>query len=84
MQAKKAPIRMCIHCKERFNKYDLLRFQCNNQTIIKFSGVGRSFYICKSCIYDKNIGVSIAKVCKKSKKDGESYLEGLKEILFNG
>ena len=78
------PIRMCIHCKERFNKYALLRLQCKNQTIIKFSGEGRSFYICQKCIDDKNIGVSLAKACKKNKKDKELYLEGLKEILLNG
>lgn len=75
---------MCILCKERFDQHDLLRLQCKNQSIIKFSGEGRSFYICQKCKDDKHIGIAISKTCRKNKKEKEKYLNQLKEILANG
>jgi len=62
----------------------MLRLQCKNQTIIKFSGLGRSFYICPKCVDDKNIGNTIIKSCRKNKKDKELYSNALKEILLDG
>lgn len=78
------PIRMCIHCKERFSQNELLRLQCKQQSLTLFNGIGRSFYICEKCKHSKSIGVSLAKSCKKNKKDKEIYNKELKEILANG
>ncbi len=44
------PIRMCIICKDRFWKSNLFRYQIEEQTIVAFSGTGRSFYICEKCL----------------------------------
>ena len=32
----------------------LNRLQCNEKKLIAFSGIGRSFYICNSCLEDEN------------------------------
>jgi predicted RNA-binding protein YlxR (DUF448 family) len=75
------PIRMCICCKERFFQKELLRFVCNKRKIEKFKGTGRSFYICKDCLNSKKLKVALSKICKKDK---QSALNMLKELLGNG
>jgi len=75
------PVRMCINCKKRFLQKDLLRLQCVNKKITKHSGYGRSFYICKECLNDKNLAKNLAKICKC---DPTLALKMLKEIIDNG
>jgi len=50
MVAIKKPIRMCIVCKGRFEQKTLIRFQITNGKFLEFSKVGRSNYICSTCI----------------------------------
>ncbi len=75
------PIRMCINCKKRFLQNDLLRLQCEDKKITKYKGFGRSFYICKECLNNKNLAKNLAKICKM---DPKLALKMLKEIIDNG
>jgi predicted RNA-binding protein YlxR (DUF448 family) len=50
MSAIKEPIRMCIICRGRYDQKTLIRFQITNGTLIEFSKVGRSSYICSTCL----------------------------------
>jgi predicted RNA-binding protein YlxR (DUF448 family) len=44
--------------------------QCDNRELIPYSNVGRSFYLCKSCIdtNDKNLVRALSSRCKRSMK----------------
>jgi len=55
-------IRMCVVCRERDNRDKMVRLQCKNREILPFSGVGRSFYLCKSCINSKKLDKIIQKI----------------------
>ena len=69
-------IRMCIVCKERFFQDKLIRLQCINKNVIKYTGKGRSFYICYSCKNNqRGIKKALKKICKKE--------INLKEELLN-
>ncbi|BCD67577.1 DUF448 domain-containing protein [Nitratiruptor sp. YY09-18] len=72
---------MCIHCKNRFYQNELYRLQCKEKRIYAFSGFGRSFYLCKSCIDDTKLPKSLARICKV---DPTTALKMLKEIVENG
>ena len=54
----------------------MFRLQCKNGEIIKFSGIGRSFYICKTCINTQKLDKIIKKICKTKNIN----IEKLKEI----
>ena len=72
------PIRMCISCRKRFSKKDLLRLQCIDKKLIKYDGIGRSFYVCNDCCDDtKRVINSIYRQCK-NKAD---YKEQFKEMV---
>jgi len=73
---KLSPVRMCVSCRERFKRDLLYRFQCKNSTLVLFSGEGRSFYVCESCIKNKKFVNYISKLCKISKTDA-------KEMIFH-
>ncbi len=75
------PVRMCINCKTRRYQDELYRLQCEGKRIFAFGGVGRSFYICSSCIDDKKLSKNLARICKT---DPASALKMLKEIIDNG
>jgi predicted RNA-binding protein YlxR (DUF448 family) len=70
----KEPIRMCIGCRERFLRKELLRLQCKNGQLIEFSGVGRSFYICKNCITSKKVINYVSKKCNVSKDEAKLFI----------
>ena len=70
------PIRMCIVCKGRFFKEELYRMQCYENRLIKWRGVGRSFYVCKDCVNNKKFIKYISKKCNLSK-------ERAKEEIFH-
>ncbi len=72
---------MCINCKGRFHQDELHRFQCVARTLRHFSGEGRSFYICSTCLEDSKLAKSLARICKQ---DPASALKMLKEIVENG
>jgi len=73
-------IRMCIVCKKRDYQKNLLRFQCKNGKIIKFSKEGRSFYVCKECINSQKLVKLLSNKCNKQKIDIQKQL---KEISFS-
>jgi len=73
-------IRMCVVCRSRLLQNEMLRLQCQNQEIIRFSGEGRSFYICKSCINDKKLDKIIQRICKIDKNRSKQIVTSIKEI----
>lgn len=79
------PIRMCIVCKNRFQQKELLRYQVKDKDIVVFSGFGRSFYLCKSCIFgnDKRL-MGILKSRYKINSQDNSCVKKLKEIATDG
>ncbi|GAB6045384.1 YlxR family protein [Caminibacter profundus] len=70
----KLPIRMCVVCRKRFYQKELNRLQCKNKKIISFSGVGRSFYVCGSCINDKKLIKYILRLCNISKEEAKNQI----------
>lgn len=74
------PIRMCIVCKNREAQNSLIRLQCINKKLIKYSGVGRSFYICKNCIDNKRLFKVLSYKCRV---EALELRKNLKEILSN-
>ncbi len=61
------PIRMCISCKMKIPQKDLIRLQCIDGKIIHYIGMGRSFYLCQTCIgnKDKKLVKSLSAKCRK-------------------
>jgi len=43
------------------------RFQCKENELMTFSGIGRSFYICNNCINDKKLDKILKRICKTDK-----------------
>ena len=74
MESRKKPIRMCVVCKKRFFKQSLNRLQCKDKKLIHFSGVGRSFYVCKDCITSKKFIQYISKLCKLTKEEAKKQI----------
>ncbi len=61
-------IRSCIVCRSRQLQQSLYRFVCQDHEVLSFTGVGRSFYICKQCIKDdKKVAKSTKRLCKINK-----------------
>lgn len=79
-----SPIRMCVLCRERFSKDALFRLQYQNSRLQVFSGVGRSFYVCKNCQDAPKLSDCIARICRLDKKHKEIIKSALKEIFLYG
>ena len=64
------PIRMCIACRSRYPQNSLIRLKQVQKDIIAFDGIGRSFYVCCSCIADekKRRGLS-----RRFRQDEEAF-----------
>ncbi len=78
---KNLPVRMCVACRKRAPQSSLLRLQNKDGEAIKYSGAGRSFYLCKECIInDRHL---INKVSGRLKIEKESLEELLKEFKDN-
>lgn len=77
------PIRMCIACKGRFKQNELIRLQYKDKKIQKFDGIGRSFYLCKACVFEKKSIEALIKICKLQKSEKENIKQQLKEIVIN-
>jgi len=74
------PIRMCVSCRDRKAQPELLRLSCVDGSLEKFQGVGRSFYLCKSCLsVEKKISKSLMRQCRSNEKD--KFMNRLKEII---
>ncbi len=74
---------MCIHCKNRFRQRDLLRLQCTQATLLTYTGIGRSFYLCERCIEEEKALDSLCRVAKINKKEKPTIRDSLKEIAHN-
>ena len=72
--------RMCVVCRVRIDRDEMLRLQCQNQNLSTFSGVGRSFYICKNCINDKKLDKILQRICKTDKNKSKLLVSKLKEM----
>ncbi|MCD4667415.1 MAG: hypothetical protein K8R44_02265 [Sulfurimonas sp.] len=74
------PIRMCISCRDRYEQKLLVRLQCNDGSLEVFKKIGRSFYICKSCLdNEKKVIKSLMRQCRSGEK--EKLINRLKEII---
>jgi len=74
------PIRMCISCRKREPQQELYRLQKEESIVIKYRGVGRSFYLCKECLMSKHIEKKIA---GRMKLNITSVEELIKELSSN-
>ena len=74
------PTRMCVSCRTKEAQNNLLRLQCFNGGLTSFNGIGRSFYLCQSCLKeDKKLIRALMRQCRSSDKD--KLMNKLKEII---
>jgi len=74
------PTRMCLSCRERSSQNALLRLQCIDGSIERFSGSGRSFYLCKNCLdQEKKVLKALMRQCRSGDRD--KFMNKLKEII---
>jgi len=77
----KISIRTCVVCRIKMAQKLLNRLQCKDKKLIAFSGIGRSFYICDSCLEnDSKLEKALYRHCKNK----DEYIVQLREILANG
>lgn len=74
------PIRMCIQCRQRQAQSSLIRLQCKDKTIQKFDGIGRSLYVCLTCIENPKLVKHLAGRCKSGKDSQNNISNILKEL----
>ncbi|HIP19984.1 MAG TPA: DUF448 domain-containing protein [Sulfurimonas sp.] len=74
------PTRMCISCRERAIQSDLIRLRCVDGELSLFDGIGRSFYLCHTCLDDgKRLPKALMRQCRSNKR--EQLMNKLKEII---
>jgi len=74
------PTRMCVSCRQRDTQFNLFRFKCVDGELTPFNGVGRSFYLCQSCLQeDKKIIRALMRQCRGG--DKAKLMNKLKEII---
>ena len=73
---------MCVVCRTRIDREEMLRMQCKKQDILTFCGIGRSFYICKNCINDKKLDKILQRICKTDKNKSKLLVSKIKEMKF--
>ena len=74
------PTRMCVSCREKDIQNKLHRLICKDGELTPFYGVGRSFYLCQSCLNeDKKIIRALMRQCRGGDKD--KLMNKLKEII---
>ena len=83
-QKKQIMLRMCVQCRERYTQSTLLRLQSFESEIIPFSGMGRSFYVCKACSKLEAFTRHMMGKHKVPKDMHDRFREQLKEIIANG
>ncbi len=71
---KHKPVRMCIICRNRYFQSELNRLQCENNKLIRFSGVKKSFYVCNNCINSKKFINYISKICKTNRNEAKEMI----------
>ena len=78
---KSKPVRMCIACRKREKQQNLIRLQRDGRNLIRYSGEGRSFYLCTKCLEGRHIANIVA---GREKIDIRSAEELIKELINNG
>ncbi len=77
----KLTIRTCVSCRGKYTQKVLNRLQCIDKMLIKYTGTGRSFYICNDCLKEtKKLEKALYRHCKNK----DNYIVQLKEIFDNG
>ena len=72
------PIRTCVSCRVKFEQKELIRLQCIDKNLVKFSKNGRSFYLCNDCLKNqKKCEKALFRQCKNK----DNYFEQLKEVV---
>ncbi len=77
----KISVRTCVVCRVKMAQKLLNRLQCQDKKLIAFSGKGRSFYICDSCLESES---KLEKALYRHCKNKDEYIVQLREILANG
>lgn len=74
---KIGPIRMCISCRIKFPQKTLIRLVQLDKTIVKFTGRGRSFYLCQACLKEEK---KVRGLAKRFKQEHERFVKLLVEL----
>ncbi len=77
---KNEPIRMCIACRVRQLQKDLIRLQQKGNSIVPYTGRGRSFYLCYICSQDEKKVKGLIKRFKLSTDNSKWFVKYLKEL----
>ena len=77
----KISVRTCVVCRKKAAQNLLNRLQCKDKKLIAFSGIGRSFYVCNTCLENES---KLEKALYKHCKNKDEYIVQLREILANG
>jgi predicted RNA-binding protein YlxR (DUF448 family) len=67
---KSQPIRMCIACRSRHPQNTLIRLKQSGKEVIAFDGLGRSFYLCDTCVKNEK---KVRGLVKRFKQDSEQF-----------
>ncbi len=78
---KKKPTRMCIACRRRESQKDLIRLQLKDKRVTKYTGSGRSFYLCYKCAND---GKKLRGISRRLGVEQDDLLAILKEFTAYG
>ncbi len=74
------PIRMCIQCRQRQAQSSLIRLQCKEKKVQAFDGIGRSIYVCLTCMENPKLVKHLAGRCKSGKESQDNIANILKEL----
>jgi len=74
---KSQPIRMCISCRTRHPQNSLIRLREEDKLVVAYSGVGRSFYLCSSCVKNEK---KVKGLVKRFRQDEERFVKLLSEL----
>jgi len=74
------PMRMCVSCRSRQPQCNLTRLRCEDGELSSYKKVGRSFYLCQSCLdEEKKLQKALMRQCRSGQKD--KLMNKLKEII---
>jgi predicted RNA-binding protein YlxR (DUF448 family) len=74
---KSQPIRMCITCRSRHPQNTLIRLQLSGHKVLAFTGIGRSFYICGTCVKNEK---KVKGLAKRFKQELEAFTRLVTEL----
>ncbi len=74
---KSQPIRMCVTCRSRYPQNTLIRLQLLGHSVLSFNGIGRSFYVCSTCVKNEK---KVKGLAKRFKQEFETFSKLLTEL----